>query len=159
MTEVRDKRYLPIGEATYSHIVFKEIFISAATIAAAGVDTPLDTPEIINDLTANFQGSARQAFKILLMHDGAGAPTVDVAIQEFIPDPSLVDPYGLTPAAGAPHGRWATKGGLGVGSAAANELFEHNSEDTMRFARVLLTPRVSLPDVGIRIVLAGRRHA
>ena len=27
MTEVRDKRYLSIGEATHSHIVFRQIFI------------------------------------------------------------------------------------------------------------------------------------
>lgn len=160
MTEVRDKRYLPIGEGTHSHIVFREVFLSAADIATFGVDTPIDTPEFINDLTANFQGSVRQAFKVLVMHDAGGVPTMDVEIQEFIPDPHIVDPFFLNPAGhtGEPHGRWATKGGLGVGSAAKNVLFEHNSEDTVRWVRVLLTPRTSLPDVGVRIVLAGRRR-
>lgn len=159
MTEIRDKRYLPIGEGTHSHIVFRQIFLSAADIAAVGLNTPLDVTSIINDLTANFHGASRQAFKVLIMHDGAGTPTADVEIQEFVPDPHLVDPFfELSAHAGEPHGRWATKGGLGVGVATSNILFEHNSEDTMRWARVLITPRTVLPDVGIRVILEGRRH-
>lgn len=139
MTEIYNKKYRPIGEGTFGHIVFREDFIPTADLA-------LNTPYTSNQLTVDFYGCSRQAFKVVPIHGGAGTPTVDVEIQEFIHDPENPD-----------SGTWATKAGLGVGSANPNELFEHNSEDTMRLVRLRLTPRSSVVDGGIRVEISGRR--
>lgn len=139
MTEIYDKKYIPIGEATFGHVILRELTIPTSALT-------MNTDFISNDIAANFQGFSRQAFKALAIHAGGGAPTIDVRVEEFIPSPS--DPS---------QGTWAIKDGLGTVNVAANRLFEHNSEDTMRFARIIVTPRTVLPDGGVRIVLAARR--
>ncbi len=139
MTEIYDKKYIPIGEATFGHAVLRQFTIPTASLV-------IDTDFISNDIAANFQGFSRQAFKALAVHAGAGSPTFDVRIEEFVPDASDLS-----------QGTWAIKDGLGTVNVAANRLFEHNSEDTMRMARLVITPRVLLPDGGVKIILAARR--
>lgn len=144
MGEVYNKVYRPIGEATYGHIVFREFRVLSA-------DLVLNTGFTSNDLTVDFQGTSRQAFKVMPKHTGGGAPTLDVEIQEFVPFP------GHPNDGDGANGTWATKSGLGVGNVAAGVLFEHNQEDTMRLARLLLTPRVAVLDGDIDVVIEGRR--
>lgn len=139
MTEIYNKKYIPVGEATFGHRILREFTIPTTALA-------VDTDFISNDIAANFQGFSRQVFKALAIHAGAGSPTFDARIEEFIQEPS--DPS---------QGTWAIKDGLGTINVAANRLFEHNSEDTMRMARLVITPRVLLPDGGVKIILAARR--
>jgi len=143
MPEIYNKPYRPVGEATFGHRVFLEKIIA---FAALGVGTPYTD----NDLVVNFQGWARQAWKVLLINGGVG-PTANVEIQEFMPNPG--EPNDGDPA----HGQWATKGSLGVGVASADILFEHNQEDTLRLTRLLITPVGSVPASGIKVIVEGRR--
>jgi len=143
MPEIYSKTYRPVGEATFGHKVFVEKLIPFA-------DLGVGTPFTLNDFMVNFQGWARQAWKVLLINNGVG-PTANVEIQEFMPFPG--SPNDGDPA----NGTWATKGSLGVGVASADVLFEHNQEDTMRLTRLLITPVGSVPASGINVVIEGRR--
>lgn len=147
MSESYDKKYRPMSGATRGQEVLRELLIPASALE-------VDIAYTSNDLTVDFYGYYRQAFKVLPVHsDVAGdGPTMDVEIQEFVSDPEDPD-----------DGSWATKGGLGIGSAAGNandefETFEHNCEDTMRLARIKLTPRVIVPDGGVRVEISGARR-
>jgi hypothetical protein len=144
MPEIYSKPYRPIGEATFGHRVFLEKIILPADLGVGVAYTD-------NDLVINFQGFARQAWKVLVINGGAG-PTANVEIQEFMPDPGMPND-GDAPT----NGQWATKGSLGVGVATADILFEHNQEDTLRLTRLVITPVGSLPATGIKVVIEGRR--
>lgn len=139
MTEIYNKKYRPIGEGTFGHVVLREHFVPTAALV-------LNTPYTDAMMEADFYGFSRQSFKVVPRHGGGGVPTLDVEIQEFISDPA--DPT---------QGVWATKGDLGVGSAAVNVLFEHNGEDTMRRARIRITPKTAVVDSGVLIEIGGRR--
>ena len=142
MSEIYSKVYNPVGEATFGHKVFRQGFIPAA-------DLVLNTAFTHGGLVVNYQGFSRQAFKVL--PQGIAGPTVDVEIQEFLPDVGKAndgDPL---------NGTWALKAALGVGVAAMGVMFEHNQEDTMRLTRMVLTPRTGVPSVGIKYEMSGRR--
>lgn len=132
MTEIRDHKYIPIGA---DHRVFVRTLIPAAELS---VGTPFS-----RGLLANFQGFARQGFKIVVNHAGGGPfPIIEVRIQE------------------RHNGIFVTKanlGILGVGTPTNNQLFEHNSADMMGETRVELTPTVAVPDGGIFVEINGRR--
>jgi hypothetical protein len=140
---IHNKKYSPINVATFGYRLFREHFVATAALA---VDTAYTDAAMIVDFT----GYARQAFKVLPIHAGGGTPTVEVEIQEFLPTPGY--PNDGDPA----NGTWATKSGLGVGVAQPNDLFEHNQEDTMRLARLVVTPKSSVVDGGIKIEMSGR---
>jgi hypothetical protein len=144
MPEIYNKPYRPVGEAMFGHRIFVEKIIPALDLGVGAAYTD-------NDLVVNFQGWARQAWKVLLVNGGVSGPTAGVEIQEFLPDPG--SPNDGDPA----NGQWATKGSLGVGTATADILFEHNGEDTLRLTRLLITPAVSVSTGGIKVVIEGRR--
>jgi hypothetical protein len=143
MPEIRDKVYRRVADVQSGYKLFSEVLIPASALA---VDTPYST----NDMTVDFTGYLRQAFKILPLNGGAG-PTVEVEIQEFLPNPGA--PNDGDPA----NGSWGTKAGLGIGIAAMDVIFEHHQEDVMRLTRLVLTPKTAVPVNGIKVEISGRR--
>lgn len=139
MPEIRNKTYRSIGEATFGHKVFRQGFIPFAAMTT-------DVAYTDNDMIVDFTGWSRQSFTVLPLNAGSG-PTLDVEIQEFVPDAD-------DPAVGD----WATKSGLGVGVAQMDVLFEHNQEDVVRLSRIVITPRTSVPANGVKFEISGRRH-
>jgi hypothetical protein len=140
MSEIYDKQYVSVGEATFGQTVLRSGRVPASAMT-------LDTAYTNNDLTVDFTGFSRQYFKIIPVHAGGGTPTIDVHIEEFLQDPGKVS-----------DGLWGMKTGLGISTGhAPGDLFEHNSEDTMRKARLVVTPRGSVVDGGFRFEIGGRR--
>jgi hypothetical protein len=121
----------------------------------------LDTEFTSGDLTGNFMGLSRQVFKTVLYSPTDPTAEMDVRIEEFF------SRLGEKHDGDTAHGFWVTKGGLGTttgvsahtGAMGSGEMFEHNSEDIMRLARLVVTPRTALPagvDAGIWVELGGR---
>ena len=141
MGESYSHKYVPAGD---DNRVFVRKKIASAALAP-------DVPYSLG-LEANFAGFFRQAFKVLPVHVGGGSPTLDIQIEEWVPDPS--DPFDAT------KGKWAIKNGIGISLGnVPNKLFEHHSEDTMQQVRLVFTPRTAVMDTEVRVELSGRRHA
>lgn len=157
MSESYSGPYVPLGPGTFGHRVLKTVFVPVADLA-------LDTTFTSGDLMQNFMGFSRQVYKAILFSPTDPTATMDVRIEEFFPRP------GEKNDGDTAHGFWVTKGGLGTvtgvtahdGTFGTGEMFEHNSEDTLRLARLVVTPRTAVPagvGAGIWVEFGGRIDA
>jgi hypothetical protein len=129
MTEIYDKKYVPVGD---DHRIFVRDIIPAADLA---VGVPFR-----DGLFINWTGYGRQGLKISPIDSGGGpGPQVEVRIFEKV------------------NGTFKLRTGLGVATINSEVVFEHNSEDMARESVVELTPLIAVPDGGIFIEISGRR--
>lgn len=101
-------------------------------------ETPLIVGTPFFSEVASMRGYALQGIKVLVV-DTAGTATADVELQERV------------------QGIWATKASTGVGTASANVVFDHNSEDRITECRLKITPRSSVPTDSIKVEIVGKR--